>query len=91
MGDKEILINSTLMKNMESDVVSSSISIKEITVRDNETTIAGNTNSIECYEVCNSVVKAMNNALNNDAKKIAKSHKEFKDFDNKVAECFGKK
>ena len=33
----------------------------------------------------------LNNALNRDAKKIAKAHNGFKNFDNKVAKCFGKK
>lgn len=91
MSGKEILIDSNLMKGMETDVASSSIGIKGVTARDYETTIAGNANSIECYEACNNVVKAMNNALNRDAKKIAKAHNGFKDFDNKVAKCFRKK
>ena len=58
---------------METDVASSTMGIKEVTARDYETTIAGNANSIECYETCNNVVTAMNNALNRDAK-IAKAH-----------------
>lgn len=91
MSSKEILINSNTMKGMEKDVASSTMGIKEVTARDYETTIAGNANSIECYEACNNVVTAMNNALNRDAKKIAKAHNSFKDFDNKVAKYFGKK
>lgn len=91
MSSKEILINSNTMKGMETDVASSTMGIKEVTARDYETTIAGNANSIECYEACNNVVTAMNNALNRDAKKIAKAHNGFKDFDNKIAKCFGKK
>ncbi len=45
-----------------------------------KTTQLGNKNSIECYEACNNVVTAMNNALNRDAKKIAKAHNGFKDL-----------
>lgn len=70
MSSKEILINSNTMKGMEKDVASSTMGIKEVTARDYETTIAGNANSIECYEACNNVVTAMNNALNRDAKKL---------------------
>ena len=70
MSSKEILINSNTMKGMETDVASSTMGIKEVTARDYETTIAGNANSIECYEACNNVVTAMNNALNRDAKKL---------------------
>ncbi len=77
MSSKEILINSNTMKGMETDVASSTMGIKEVTARDYETTIAGNANSIECYETCNNVVTAMNNALNRDAKKIAKAHNGF--------------
>ena len=64
MSSKEILINSNTMKGMETDVASSTMGIKEVTARDYETTIAGNANSIECYETCHNVVTAMNNALN---------------------------
>lgn len=70
MSSKEILINSNTMKGMEKDVASSTMGIKEVTARDYETTIAGNANSIECYETCNNVVTAMNNALNRNAKKL---------------------
>lgn len=91
MSSKEILIDSTLIKNMENDISSAEMDTRGLTEKDTETTIAGNANGIECYDVCNNVVKAMNRALQNDAEKIANSCKEFNGFDKDVAKIFGKK
>ena len=91
MSSKEILINSNTMKGMETDVASSTMGIKEVTARDYETTIAGNANSIECYETCNNVVTAMNNALNRDAKKLQRRIMVLRILIIKLLNCFGKK
>ncbi len=47
--EQQILINSNTV--LEKDVASIDNGNKKVTTRDYETTIAGNTNNIECYEL----------------------------------------
>lgn len=91
MGSKEIVIESALIINLKNNVSSAKMDIKELAEKDTETTIAGNTNSTECYDVCVNVIKDMNMALKNDTEKIERLYNAFNDFDDKVAQLFSKK
>ena len=91
MDSKEIVIESALIIKLKNDVSSAKMDIKELAEKDTETTIAGNTKSTECYDVCINVIKDMNMALKNDTEKIERSYNEFNDFDDKVAQLFSKK
>ena len=84
MGSKEIVIESALIINLKNNVSSAKMDIKELAEKDTETTIAGNTNSTECYDVCVNVIK-------NDTAKIERSYSAFNEFDDEVAQIFSKK